>query len=159
LTLIAIINEMEDFLQNHPNIRKLLDFLKQKINVKHSVVQSETVVDFYKLNFRCSLNKRCPFSLWIERSTDEIIFFNIGAVNQEAVVLHYWDISSRDSLEESFIIIDRLLSNSMLETQLYCNGRLKKVNYKGRKDEYTCLVENTFLCLKKKTLVYQYEPW
>ncbi|WP_121356795.1 hypothetical protein [Flavisolibacter nicotianae] len=150
---------------NSINVLKVIDFLENhKALQANATIEELATADFFKIYFSCSLHRRCSFSIWIERSDDQIVFFNVGEKEIEATVFHYIEISSLKDVEQVISGIKTFLESVVEKQSQYCNGRLKKVSYKlihanHKGLIYTKLVESHLFCFRKSLSYDKYEAW
>ena len=148
-------------IKNNRLVDRILDSL---VGIEgKAVVKIIEESDFYKLNFECHNSKRCPFSIWIERVSGDHLFLNIGLSNREATVYHFSDITSDVVVDDVVDFIHFFLKSVVVETSIYCNDKLKRVNYVisdgGKKFEFSFLNESYLFCIKKKKNNSTYSPW
>lgn len=157
-------NENIEF--NNPNANKLMDFFLSKIRREKDKDSQISVNDeggFYKLFFWHKTNTKCPFSLWISTGNGDNIFFNIGNVEQEATVFHYFDITIDLAVEEIIDFFDSFWCSFVHETKIYCRNKLKRINYDIRGNrvfpKFSYLQESYLTCFNKRKEVKLYQPW
>lgn len=150
--------------RNQERVNRILDFLVKLFSfndAKISVLHNDE--NFYKIICFDQLNKKCPFSLWINKVSGDKLFFNIGKEDKEATIFHFIDIDNDDTVSEVLSALHYFVESEVIESETYCRSNLKRVDYdleNGDKHlKYSYLHESYFFCFRREIKKKHYEKW